>query len=247
MVNSENLQEIYVGKECIKLPPNFKRDREWFRDFVTLNQNKSKSFDEDYEESRKKIAEDDTGAYLMIRNVGFLFGGMGDFNCNKDKKLFDMWDDREVVIKRRIEIINKCLDVYDIIFPFNDRKPVLSSFDLKLVHNLMDRLFYDTAYPVMDETGVDLNMELGCPGWLELKKVLLRFFSKISLDRTFDLFEEEVDGTGHIRPIRREDGSSLKGTGVFLLSLDKEKDEETVNNEKDKKSEEESKGEAEFR
>ena len=43
MTNSENLQEISVGKECIKLPPNFNRDREWFRDFVTLNQNKSKA------------------------------------------------------------------------------------------------------------------------------------------------------------------------------------------------------------
>ena len=216
MANSENLQEIPVGKECIKLPPNFKRDREWFRDFVTLNQNKSKSFDEDYEESRKKIAKDDTGAYLIVRNIGFLLSDMGDFNCNEDKKLFDMWDDKEVVIKRRIEIINKCLDVYDLIFPFNYLKPVLSSYDLKGVHGLMDRLFHDTAYPVMDECGVDLYMELGCPGWLELKKVLLRFFSKISLDRTFDLFEEEVEGTGHIRPIRRMDGSSLKGTGVFF-------------------------------
>ena len=190
---------------------------------------------------KKKIAKDDTGAYLMIRNIGFLLSDMGDFDCNKDKKLFDMWGDKEVVIKRRIEIINNCLDVYDLIFPFNDLKPVFSSYDLKGVHGLMDRLFYDTAYPVMDETGVDLNMELGCPGWLEHKKVLLRFFSNINLDRTFDLFEEEVEGTGHITPICRKDGSSLKGTGVFLLSLDKEKDEETVDNEKDKKSEEESK------
>ena len=105
----------------------------------------------------------------------------------------------------------------------------------------MDRLFYDTAYPVMDETGVDLNMELGCPGWLDLEKVLLRFFSKISFDRTFDLFEEEVEGTGHIRPIRREGKSSLKGTRVFLVNIDEEKAEETVDNEKDKNSEEESK------
>ena len=99
----------------------------------------------------------------------------------------------------------------------------------------------------MDETGVDLNMELGCPGWLDLKKLLLRFFSKINLEREFEEFEEEVEGTGHIRPIRRKDGSSLKGTGVFLVNLDKEKcskcgdkAEETVDNEKDKNSEEES-------
>ena len=33
----------------------------------------------------------------------------------------------------------------------------------------------------MDETGVDLNMELGCPGWLDLKKLLLRFFQRLIL------------------------------------------------------------------
>ena len=159
----------------------------------------------------------------MIRNIGFLFFEMGDFNCNKDKKLFYLWDKQETVIKKRIEIIDKCLDVYDILYPYTNRKLVLSSFDLNGFHTLMDRLFYDTAYPVMDETGVDLNMELGCPGWLDLKKVLLRFFSKISLEREFEVFEEEVEGTGHIRPIRRKDGSSLKGTGVFLVSFDKEK------------------------
>ena len=54
MVNSKKFDEVFVGDKCIKLLPNFKRDREWFREFVTLNQNKSKSFDEDYEESRKK-------------------------------------------------------------------------------------------------------------------------------------------------------------------------------------------------
>ena len=80
------------------------------------------------------------------------------------------------------------MDVYDILYPYTNRKPALSSFDLKGLHTLMDRLFYDTAYPVMDETGVDLNMELGCSGWLDLKKVLLRFFSKINLDRSFDLY-----------------------------------------------------------
>ena len=184
---------------------------------------------------KKKIAEDDTGAYLMIRNIGFLFFAMGDFNCNKDKELFDLWDKQESDIKKGIEIIDKCLDVYDILYPYTNRKPVLSSFDLNGPHTLMDRLFYDTAYPVMNETGVDLNMELGCSGWLDLKKVLLRFFSKINLEREFEEFEEEVEGTGHIWPIHREDGSSLKGTGVFWVNLDKEKAEETVDNEKDKK------------
>ena len=54
----------------------------------------------------------------------------------------------------------------------------------------------------------------------------MRFFSKINFDREFGKFEEEVEGTGHIRPIFREDGSSLKGTGTFLLSFTKKKDEE---------------------
>ena len=54
MANSENLQKVFVGDECLKLPTPFKRDREWFRDFVILNQNKHKTFDEDYEESKKK-------------------------------------------------------------------------------------------------------------------------------------------------------------------------------------------------
>ena len=220
-----SFQEVFVGDEFIKLPTPFKRGREWFREFVILNQNKSKSLDEDNKEFKNKIAEDDTEAYLMIRNIGYLFDGMGDFNCNEDKKRFELWDKEESKIKKRIEVINSCLDVYDIIFPYTNQKPILSKYDLELVHDLMDKLFYDTAYPVMDDYGVDLNMELGCPGWLDLKKVLLRFFSKINFDREFGKFEEEVEGTGHIRPIFREDGSSLKGTGTFLLSFTK-KDEE---------------------
>ena len=211
----------YSIKHCYQLFSG----KSWFREFVILNQNKSKSLDEDNKEFKNKIAEDDTEAYLMIRNIDYLFDGMGDFNCNKDKKLFELWDKEESKTKKRIEVINSCLDVYDIIFPYTNRKPILSKYDLNLVHDLMDRLFYDTAYPVMDENGVDLNMELGCPGWLDLKKVLLRFFSKINFDREFGKFEEEVEGTGHIRPIFREDGSSIKGTGTFLLSFTK-KDEE---------------------
>ena len=85
MVDSKKIGEVFVGDECIKLPTPFKREIEWFRKFVILNQNKHKSFDEDYEECRRKIGEDDTGAYLMIRNIGYLFNGMGDFNCNKRK------------------------------------------------------------------------------------------------------------------------------------------------------------------
>ena len=54
MVVSEKFNEVFVGDECIKLPTPFKRDREWFRESVILNQRKSKSFDEDCEECRKK-------------------------------------------------------------------------------------------------------------------------------------------------------------------------------------------------
>ena len=221
-----SFQEVFVEDECIKLPTPFKRDREWFRDFEILNQNKSKSFQEDCKDFKKKISEDDKGSYLMRRNIGHLFTYICDLACNKDIKLFELWNKKEFVTKKRIEVINNCLDVYDIIFPYNMRKPILSKYDLKPIHNLMDRLFYDTAYPIMDQNGVDLNMELGSPGWLDLKKVLLRFFSKIKFDREFYLFEEEVEGTGFIRPLYRDDGSKLNGTGTFLLSIKDKEDKE---------------------
>lgn len=89
------------------------------------------------------------------------------------------------------------------------------------------------------------NMRLIILVWLELKKVILRFFSKVRVEIGKELEScEEVEGTGLIRPICRKDGSSLKGTGVFLVNLDSkkcsecgEKADETVNNEKDKNSE----------
>ena len=77
----------------------------------------------------------------MIRNIGFLFNGMGDFNCNKSLKLFDLWDEKKLDITKRIEVIDRCLDVYDIFFPYTIRKPILSQYDLRLVHNLVDRFF----------------------------------------------------------------------------------------------------------
>ena len=220
-----SFQEVFVGDDSIKLPTPFERNIEWLREFKILN----KIIDE---------YRDDTGAYLMIRNIGYLFNYMGDFSCNKDKKLFELWGLKESVIKKRIEIIDKCLDVYDIIFPFNRPKIILSRTNLEGVYKLMDRLFYDTCYPIMDENGVDLNMELGSPGWLDLKKVLLRFFSKIKLNRKFEKFEEEVEGTGHIRPLYRKDDTSLKGTGTFLLSLsnDDDKNEVEVDETKEKKN-----------
>ena len=105
MVNSKKFDEVFVGDKCIKLPTPFKREREWFTEFVILNQNKHKTFDEDYREFRKKIAEDDTGAYLMLRNIGFLFNGMGDFNCNKSLKLFDLWDEKKLDIKKGLRLL----------------------------------------------------------------------------------------------------------------------------------------------
>ena len=214
-----SFQEVFVEDKYIKLPTPFKRDLEWITEFKLLNN----ILDEDEDENEYK---DDTGAYLMIRNIGYLFDSMGDFSCNKDKNFFVLWGLKESVIKKRIEVINKCLDVYDIFFPFTMRKPILSKTDLENVYKLMDRLFYDTCYPIMDENGVDLNMELGSPGWLDLKKVLLRFFSKIKINRKFNKFEEEVEGTGHVRPLYRKDGTSLKGTGTFLIGLSKDEDEE---------------------
>ena len=213
-----SFQEVFVGDECIKLPTPFKRDIEWFSEFKILNNLLDKDEDEDEDEYN-----DDSGKYLMIRNIGYLFYHMGDFSCNKDKKLFELWKEKESVIKKRIDVINNCLDVYDIFFPYTKRKPILSKSDLNGVYKLMDRLLYDTCYPIMDENGVDLNMELGSPGWLDLKKVILRFFSKIKFDRKFGKFEEEVEGTGHIRPLYRKDGTSLKGTGTFFIEFDKEK------------------------
>ena len=215
-----SIQEVFVEEECIKLPTPFKRELGWITEFKYLNN----ILDEDENEYK-----DDTGAYLMIRNIGYLLADMGDFSCNKTKNFFELWNLKESVIKERIKIIDKCLDVYDIIIPFNDRKPILSKTDLEGVYKLMDRLFYDTCYPIMDENGVDLNMELGSPGWLDLKKVLLRFFSKINFDREFKEFEEEVEGTGHVRPLYRKDGTSLKGTGTFFIGLSKDDDQKGEN------------------
>ena len=216
-----SFQEVFVEDKYIKLPTPFKRDLEWITEFKLLNNILDEDEDEDEDEYK-----DDTGAYLMIRNIGYLFGSLGDFRCKEGKNFFDLWRLKESVIKKRIEVIDKCLDVYDIIIPFNRCKPIVSITHLRSVYKLMDRLFYDTCYPIMDENGVDLNMELGSPGWLDLKKVLLRFFSKIKINRKFKKFEEEVEGTGHVRPLYRKDGTSLKGTGTFLIGLSKDEDEE---------------------
>lgn len=115
-----------------------------------------------------------------------------------------------------IEPINKALDVYDEIFPYTWFKPKLTKEDLSVVHRLMEKNLYTTYYPVVAEFGADLQHETYYPGWLELKKVILRVFSKVRVEIGKELEScEEVEGTGLIRPICRKDGSSLKGTGVF--------------------------------
>ena len=46
--------------------------------------------------------------YYMIKNIAFLFYYMGDFVCNEQEKLFDLWPKKEILIKKRIEVI-RCL------------------------------------------------------------------------------------------------------------------------------------------
>ena len=87
----------------------------------------------------------------------------------------------------------------------------------------MDRLLYDTCYPIMDENGVDLNMELGSPGWLDLKKVILRFFQRLSLIESLEnlrrKLREQVISDLHIERMVLV----LKVLVHFLLNLIKKK------------------------
>lgn len=165
------------------------------------------------------MKENEYGEDYMLRNIGYLFGDLGDFNCNEDMNFFELWNNRQERIKRRIDAINLCLDAYDILFPYEISKPVLNMNDLEQVHKLMDSILFRTSYRVMSEVGTDLTMEIGSPGWIELKKVLLRFFSKITIDREFEKFEEEVEGTGHVRPLYRDKGINIKGK--FFINIPK--------------------------
>ena len=209
-----SIKEVFIGDYSIDLPKPFKRDKEWLDYFMRLNLFKYKVVDQDKYNY-------DNGAYFMIKNIGYLFTFMGDFICNKDKRPLDLWGEKMYSIKKRIEVINNCLDVYDIIYPYTNLKPVLSMDDVKTVHDLMDKILYSTSYLWMEVKSVDLDIEVNSPGWIDLKKVLLRFFSKIKLDREFERFEEEVEGTGLIRPLYRKDGSIIKVT-----SLNKEDEDE---------------------
>ena len=87
----------------------------------------------------------------------------------------------------------------------------------------MDRLLYDTCYPIMDENGVDLNMELGSPGWLDLKKVILRFFQRLSLIESLEnlrrKLREQVISDLHIERMVLV----LKVLVHFLVNLIKKK------------------------
>ena len=185
-----------------------------------MNQStKPKTDEEIYQEMEEREKIDETGKYRMLKHICNIFSYMSTFSGNSQS-----WNESET--KRRVEIVNKCLDVNDMIYPFNDGKVLLTQYELKRVHEVMDHLFYDISYPVMDECRVDVNLEVGYPGWLELKKVILRFFSKVKLEREFDSYDEEVEGARHIRPVRRKNDSSFKGTGCFMLEFNGEKEDE---------------------
>ena len=51
---------------------------------VTTSDKEFFLFDDEY--IKLNSDEDDSGAYLMIKNIGHLFYYMGDFSLNKDKK-----------------------------------------------------------------------------------------------------------------------------------------------------------------
>lgn len=98
-------QEVFVGDECFKFPNPLKRDREWFREFVVLNQNKSNAFDEDYEESINEMISNGTDAYLMIINIGYLFNGMGDFNLNNSKDFLNFGKKTRLKLKEGLRLL----------------------------------------------------------------------------------------------------------------------------------------------
>ena len=135
--------------------------------FVDLNQDKKKD-KHDFigltQERFETYNDNDSGQYEMLKRISFLFYYTCDLVLNKDKTLFELWPEKETEIKKRIDVINNCLDVYDIIFPYTERKPLFYKDDLENIHKFMDRLLYDVRYPIMDETGVDLNLEIGFPG-----------------------------------------------------------------------------------
>ena len=183
------------------------------------------------------MAED--GDYSMIRNIGFLFFGIEQLLAKGTvEEISKSWDESKEKKNKVIKSINKALDIYDEIFPYTWSKTKLAKEDLRSVHRLMEKNLYTTRYPIVNEIGADLEHETYYSGWLDLKKVILRFFSKVRVEIGKELEGcEEVEGTGLIRPVCRKDGSSLKGTGVFLVKCSEsgEKAEEAVDNEKDKK------------
>lgn len=164
-------------------------------DFKKVNQITKELQEEQELEELQEEQEEQEDNYYVLKNIGYLFHHFDGF-CSKSQELFKFWPKEEVSIKKRIEVINKCLDVYDILFPFDYPKPILNDEDLRGIHSVICRMFLDTRYTIMNEVGVDLSLEIGCPGWLDLKKVILRFLSKIKFSRNFEKFEEIFEGSG---------------------------------------------------
>ena len=123
------------------------------------------------------------GNYLMIRNIGFLFLGIEKLLAEDTVYVFSKsWDETRKERDKVIGSINKALDVYDEIFPYTWFKPKLTKEDLSVVHRLMEKILYTTRYPIVDQFGADLQHETYYSGWLDLKKVILRFFSKVRVE-----------------------------------------------------------------
>ena len=56
---------------------------------------KQKNFVESDNDS-EILNECTSDSYLMIRNIGYLFGYMGDFSCNKEKNFFELWEKKRL-------------------------------------------------------------------------------------------------------------------------------------------------------
>ena len=137
--------------------------------------------------------------YNVIRSIGYLFYNFEGFyyfdsKRKENEQLFDFWPKCKDDIKKRIDIINNCLDAYDFIFPIDYPKPILTVDDIEGIHKILRTMLIDTRYNIMNEVGVDLNLELGCPGWIDLKKLILRFLSKIKIKIKIKNSEEILEG-----------------------------------------------------
>ena len=162
--------------------------------------------DKEYQQpSPKKVLhqEDNYNFILSIQYLFYGFDGFFEDRCSGEKreKLFNFWPKCQDLIKKRVDIINNCLDMYDLIFPIDYVKPILNNDEIKDVKNILKIMIGDTRYRVMNEVGVDLNLELGCPGWIDLKRLILRFLSKIKIQKN----DKILEGDSLIEEVRQED------------------------------------------